>query len=498
MKKLLLVLLLLPLPAFGQADSSQLKLQTNGGLAGDTANALVVQVYRGTSAPAGPLSAGMLWLDTNTTPPILKEYTGSVWNIPLTPASVATQADTSSFPGTPTDGQIFFSVSPPSLWVYSSTLAAWATFAMPLVTSAANVRDVYTNAVIATVGAPTVAASGTAGSLSAGNYYYKVTCRNSTGGETTGGTTSAVVAPGSSKSTDLSSIPTCGTGGTTRSIYRTKTNTSSPFYWVYTIGDNSTTTLNDGVADSALKGLAPDINFSAALPTGWTVLNLQTNGGCGGTGGTRGSMVCYMGGVAAILHASIATDGAALRGTRDISAYTAGNFTMQYRVKQVSNDGDTYQTVTNPILFGMRTGTADNAARVTVAAGNAGNPITMPYSSSNHGSLIASERTAAAGTSGSGTTISNPYPQIDAVPFWVRWIKRGATANFFASADAVTWVPYAICTGTNNTNALCSISTSAGSSSMDHVELPVSLAGQAQTAGNGTWLEIDNFTLTVN
>src|ERR1035441_9791230 len=107
MKKLLAPFaLLIALPLFGQANTDQIKFQTNGGLAADTNKALVAAIYRGTSAPGGPLSAGMLWLDTTLTPPILKEYTGSVWNIPLTPASVVTQADTTSFPGTPTDGQI--------------------------------------------------------------------------------------------------------------------------------------------------------------------------------------------------------------------------------------------------------------------------------------------------------------------------------------------------------------------------------------------------------
>ena len=271
MKQLLLALALLSLPALGQqVDSSQVKLKTNGGLSGDASNALSVTVYRGISAPSSPL-AGAEWCDTNTTPCILKQYNGSVWQIPLTPASVATQADTSSFPGSPSDGQIFFSASPPSLWVYSTTLGAWATFAMPLVTSAANIRDVYTAAVIGggTIAAPTVAASATAGSLSAGAYVYKVSCRNSTGGETSysRATQSASVSPGGSKSTDLSSIPTCSTGGTTRSIYRSKTNTTSELYWAATIADNTTTTLNDGVADSALKGLMPDIDFSAALPS---------------------------------------------------------------------------------------------------------------------------------------------------------------------------------------------------------------------------------------
>jgi hypothetical protein len=495
-KKSLLAFLLLAVPAFGQViDSSQAKLKTNGGLAGDTANALAVAVYRGTSAPGTPVT-GQLWLDTNTTPPILKEYTGSVWNIPLTPASVATQADTSSFPATPTDGQIVFSASPPSLWIYSSTLGAWATFAMPLVTSAANIRDVYTAAVIAAPGAPTVAASGTAGSLSAGAYLYKVTCRNSTGGETTGGTTSASVSPGSSKSTDLSAIPTCATGGITRGIYRTKTNTSSPFYWVANIADNTTTTLNDGLADASAIVLAPDINFSAALPGSWTITNLQTKGGCGGTGATRGSMVCYNETGAA--HPGTATDGAVPRGNLSIVAYTSGNYTMQYRVKQLSQNGDTYPSVLNPSFFGMRVGTGDNAVSIVVTAGYDGSGVsfTTPPNSSNHPSLYASGRNATGASTYAAGAFGNAYPEVDAWPMWVRVIRRGATIQIFTSANAVDWQPYYMCSGANVTNAQCGWGVLAGT---DHVELPIFACGASTcTADKGPWLEIDSFTLTVN
>jgi hypothetical protein len=481
-------------------NTDQIGYQTNGGLSADTNKKLIAAIYRGTSAPGGPLSAGMLWLDTNTTPPILKEYTGSVWNIPLTPASVATQADTSSFPGAPTDGQIIFSAAPPSLWVYSSTLGAWATFAMPMVTSAANIRDVYTAAVIATVGAPTVGASATAGSLSAGAYKYQVTCRNSTGGETTGGTTSASVSPGSSKSTDLSAIPTCATGGVTRNIYRTKANGTSPFYWVANIADNTTTTLNDGLADASAIVMAPDVNFSAALPGSWTITNLQTKGGCGGTGATRGSMVCYNGTGAAKIQ-STTTDGAVPRGNLSIASYSSGNYTMQWRIKQVSQNGDTYQTYAMPPLFGMRTGTGDNAISVVVEAGYDGSNVafTAPPNSSNHPTLYVLGRSTTGGSAYGPNVFGNPFPEVDAWPLWVRIIRRGSTVQMYTSANATDWQPYYACTGTSVTNAQCGETAPIGSSSMDHVELPIYACGTTTcTADKGPWLEIDSFTLTVN
>ena len=510
MKKFLgLIALVLAFPAFGQViDSSQAKLKTNGGLAGDTANALAVAVYRGTSAPGTPV-AGQLWLDTNTTPPILKEYTGSVWNIPLTPASVTTQADTSSFPGSPTDGQIIFSASPPSLWVYSSTLGAWSTFAMPLVTSAANIRDVYTAAVIATVGAPTVATSGTAGSTGAGAYNYRITCRNSTGGETTGGTTSANVTPGGSKSVDLSAIPTCGTGGTNRNIYRCLSGvTGGPWYFVGNLADNTTTTYHDGAADGGL--LAPDINFSAALPGSWTTINNSSNtttGGCGGTGATRGTMACYAGvtGLAGN-SGSFTTDSIVVRGSLSIASYTSGNYTMQYRVKQVSQNGDSYLSVNSPTVLGMRIGTGDAAIRFFIATGgsaggscNIGEFFTLPYSGSSHPYIVYWPRNVTATDSGACAFTQNPYPEIDAVPFWLRVVRRGGTINVYTSPDGTSWSPTTQCSGsTNVTTAVCSINSAVmGGTSLDHVELPMASADYRGQGSKG-WLEIDSFTLTVN
>ncbi len=499
----MLALCFWPLVVHAQiVNSDHVKIQSSntGSLAGDTNKALVVAVYRGTSAPGGALSAGMLWLDTNTTPPILKEYTGSVWNIPLTPASVAVQNDLSSFPGTPTDGQIFFAKSPHALCAYDGTATTWYCWTMPYNVSAASIVDVYTAAVIGggTIAAPTVAASATTGSLSAGAYLYKVSCRNSTGGETSASraTASASVSPGSGKSTDLSAIPTCSTGGTTRSIYRTKTGTTSPYYWVYTLADNTTTTLNDGVADTALKGLMPDIDFSAALPGSWTMLNLATNGGCGGTGSSRASLVCYNGGLATLDDAGISTDGANPRLSLSIASYSSGNYTLQYRLKQASQNGDTYLTMNDPIAGGLRQGTGDNAIRVAYGIGNGNTAVTMPLSSSNHPYLGYSDRTTTGGSSVSGIADTN-WPQVDALPMWFKVVRKSSSLQIFSSGDQVNWTPFLVNTTPGNTNT--GLSTTDSAAATDHFEIPFSLSsGAAQSAGNGPWIEIDNFTLTVN
>jgi hypothetical protein len=489
----------------GQANTDQLKIQANGGIGADTNKALVYQEYLGTSAPAGPLSAGMRWCDTNTTPCIPKMYNGSAWIIPVSGGSVMTQADTSSFPGSPTDGQIFYSKSPPSLWVYDSTSTKWATFAQPLVTSAANIRDIYTAAVITPPGAATVAAT-TGGAMGAGTYSFKITCRTVSGGETTGGTVSGNVTVVASGAVNLSAIPTCGTGGTNRNVYRSKVNTTSgPWYWVANIGDNTTTTYHDGAADGSLR--APDINFSAALPGAWTTINNSANtttGGCGGTGATRGSMACYGGVTGTMFNGGsfyvLVYSDVSVRGSLSIASYTSGNFTMQYRVKQLSANGDSYLSTTSPAIGGMRAGVADNAVRNMYFVGAYYTTANLPFSSSQHTAMMVSERTSiggAAASTGSGNA-GNPYPEVDALPMWVRWVRRGSTALYFVSSNGVDWTPQFVCTDTNNTNAACSENASIfGASSMDHVELPI-MSGLGTTAPNLGWLEIDSFTLTVN
>ena len=72
MKKLIVALvlafLLPPASALGQSvGASQIRKKADAGLVADGANALAVGVYRGTSAPASPVT-GQLWLDTTTTP----------------------------------------------------------------------------------------------------------------------------------------------------------------------------------------------------------------------------------------------------------------------------------------------------------------------------------------------------------------------------------------------------------------------------------------------
>lgn len=510
----LAVLLLALASAVGlgqQVDSSQTKLKTDGGLVGDAVNALSVAVPRATSAPASPVT-GALWCDTSFSPCVLKQYTGSTWAAPLANPAIPVQADVLSFPGSPVDGQIFYSKSPPAIWVYDSGTTAWASFPMPMTTSAANIRDTYTAAVITPPGAPTVAASGTAGSMGAGTYSFKVTCRNANGGETNGGTMSPPVTVGASGSVDLSAIPTCGTGGTNRNIYRTKANlqTVGPWFWAANIADNTTTTLNNGPSDATLGTIAmvPEINFSAPLPGAWAVINnsgTTTAGGCGGT--ARGTLACMTVSSANGWSSSVTTDSATIRGSLDISAYTAGDYTVQYRVRQASVNGDTYLGSYGNVLFAIRNGTADNSTRhylhlgqlgVVPWLGPPGDGAATSGATGNRVILGIDQRVTVGGNSNTYAGAGNPWPSVTAWPMWVRWVRRGGGVLSYTSSDGVAWQPRFVCTGTSQTNLDCSEnSTVFGISGMDHIELSTAYV-DTNPRTNEQWIEIDSFTLTVN
>ena len=80
MKKLWIVLLFL-LAASGasaQVNSSNLRKKVDGGITGDSTNAIAVICPRSASAPGTPLT-GQCWCDTATTPCTAKIYDGSAW-----------------------------------------------------------------------------------------------------------------------------------------------------------------------------------------------------------------------------------------------------------------------------------------------------------------------------------------------------------------------------------------------------------------------------------
>lgn len=505
MKQIALILALLSLPAFGQAvDSSQVKTKTNGGVTGDASNGLAAAPYRGTSAPSSPVT-GQLWCNTSFTPCGLYQYTGSTWQAVLASASVTTQADNSSFPGSPVDGQVFFSKSPYALYIYDATASLWLYSPLPIERTQGSVTDTYTSPVITKpASAPTVAASGTAGSTSAGNYTYRVTFRNATGGETDAGPVSAVVAPGASKSVDLSSIPTGGTGTTGRVIYRSKANAEvwGPWYWVATITDNSTTTLNDGDADASLLLQAPTVNFSGAIPGAWTTLNNDgvtgagyASGGCGTT--DHGTMGCMTGQGSRTTNALNTQEYQQVRASLDLSGYGRGNYTATWRIVNQTLDG-TYPFTTNPAIMGMRVGTDDGALRIIwfTSGNNSGGAcstatVTVPFTVNNHMTTCYSERTTP-NAAASFANESNPFPTVNAFPYWARVVHRfNGYLQFYLSANGNDWTPLFVCTGANNADAACSLSYP--TSRFDHLEFP--LVGYPTSVYSQVFFEYDSFTI---
>jgi hypothetical protein len=107
---------------------------------------------------------------------------------------------------------------------------------------------------------PTPSASGVAGgNLSAGAYLWAVTYVGNYGETGIGGSASFTATAGQAGS--LTAIPTGPAGTVSRNIYRTKVG-GTTFFYAGNVGDNTTTTFTDTVADIGLGG-APSQFFQA-------------------------------------------------------------------------------------------------------------------------------------------------------------------------------------------------------------------------------------------
>ena len=151
-----------------------------------------------------------------------------------------------------------------------------------------------------------------------------------------------------------------------------------------------------------------------------------------------------------------------------------------------------------------RNGTADNAFRNYFAVstntsvcnfGSAG-PIQLPFSSSNHTNAVFHWRVST-GIGGSGA--GNPWPEVDALPIYIRMVKRGPSIRASISADNVNWsvLSYETCqtTGTPATTANCGDPTTSFGAATTTLEITPAVFDSSATAA---WIEIDSFTITVN
>jgi hypothetical protein len=486
-----LMMILVASLASAQINSGQLKIKTNGGVGGDTAKAIGIQVYRATSAPSSP-ATGQLWCDTTTSPCQMKTYNGSAWEA-YVDVSIPIQDDLTSFPASPSDGQVFFARNPPQLYVYDATNAKWFTTPMPSYQTGANIIDTFAGSTITAPGSGmTIADGGAGGSMAAGAHSCKVTFSNSTGGETTMSVATASVTFTASHKITYSVIPTGGTGTTQRRIYCSKAaqDLTGPWYWIYTVNDNSTTTVtaDNGLADASLLRLGPQSNYSAPLNARWTVENKTastTSGGCGSTGS---AMACSSSNSANPTFASATTD-PTVRSSVSLASYSAGDYTIQYRVK-VANVTATDTGAVTPCIGTARVGTGDTAIAFSICMGYATIGWTSPMGSSNAVPAARTSRSSVGGSHGASATAFAPWPRTTTF-MWVRWVKKGNYANFFTSANGRDWN---VLLNTVNTVTEASIAFDVTTNNPTQYELEMAQSN----ATAYTYVEIDQFSLTVN
>ena len=291
MKKLILALLLLTAASASSqtVTAPQIKKKTNGGIVGDSAGAVAVGVYRGTSAPASPVT-GQPWCDTTYTPCILKMYNGSTWDGPGA-VTILTQDTLGDFPANPVDGQISWVESQKRAIVYSSADTKWYYLDSEGRAAAPEVTDLtYSSAFLTAPGATTGSVT-SGGSATTGTHLCAVTYYNATGGETMLGTATSTLTVATNKTLSLT-IPTGDANTVGRKIYCTKANTTTPFVYVGLVADNSTTATTVTTADSAWLGWAPpDEDFSAPIDASLYMRNLTV--GLDGCGSTGSSIICY-------------------------------------------------------------------------------------------------------------------------------------------------------------------------------------------------------------
>lgn len=499
MKKLivLLALLLAALPTAGQTvGASQIKRKTNAGLVADSVNALSVGIYRGTSGPASPVT-GQLWLDTTTTPATLKTYNGSTWEAPPTAAAI-TQTDLTSFPANPTDGQILWVTSLKRALIYDDSDSKWYFLdALGRAATASYSLEVagYSSSFLPAAGATTgTAASG--GSMTAGTHVCAVTYYNSVGGETEPGATSASMTIGGSNYTASLSFTAGGTGVRGKRVWCSKANQTTPLWLVTTIDDATTGTYDVTVADSSFIGhTAPDVDFSAPIPSGWSVyLPDATFGGCGSTGT---SLVCVT--------YKKDTYGISMSGPRLLYEVTGepSGWRATWKVTRALPGFPNSTALADQNHSWAAIVSSDTlAAPVGFGLGNyapSGGWSLLPLSSGSAAQMGTASRALSAvwGAISSG---SQNIPPIIIPPFWVQATHINADPNFaymFAtSGDGVLYTTaYPYPTGGSSTATLCT-SAFCTTTLLPFVGPVVEWYGNTGTGQRGILLEIKEFTLT--
>lgn len=480
--------------SFGQTNANQIKKKSDGSAVADTNSALKVSVFRSTTAPVAPLSAGDIWCDTTTTPCILKTYSGSVWNASVTVATMAVLTDYSGgFPASPSDGQMVFVKINNMSWIYNGTTTLWCNTLGTCTSN--NITDNFTgSSITAPITGMTITDGGAGGTATGGSISCKVTFATSTGGETTPSPVTSNVTLTASHAITFSSVPTGGTGTTARRLYCSPGGTpTGPWSWWGTIADNSTTSATiNGVANASYATRAPNRDYSAPLNGRWAVSNntaATTSGGCGSTGT---SMICRSSNSKTA--SSTTTADVNIIASTSISSYNSGNYTIQYRIVNCENGFGVNGFLTGNCSAGaLYAGTAFSSGPIKYELAGS-NTIAGPLSGTNVWDSATINRVTI-GAGGSAVGGLNAFPRTSSFPFWVRFVKNGAIHNSYISKDALNWVPQTT-TGTAALNPGDSGLGIVPGTLFDTWGFPVDV-GNAGTAGDSV-VEFDNWTLVVN
>ncbi len=460
MKRLTLAFLMVTTLAAGRVDAqavsaTQVRKKTNGGLTGDTTNALAVGIYRGATPPGTPVT-GQLWLDTSTTPAILKEYTGATWEAPVSSAAI-TQATLASFPAAPTDGQILWVRQTKRALIYDADDSTWYfldSTKRPAESSYSLEVEGYPDTFIGSAPA-TSGVINAGGSVTDGTHVCAVSYYNAWGGETmVGAATAAITAGGGNNTIDLTFAANT-TNSFGKRIWCSKANTVLPLYLITSFDDTTTAAYSVTIADNSFSGATPpDVDFSAPLPASFTAMNLdRTKGGCGSTGN---SVVCTM-------YSGIAPGAGQWGMGAYYSTAVVTDWMASYRVKRLLH------TFSNPpvncnsaggyqIYVGIATERIDVAGAlsrgVETTRGNAA--CFLPLNTLGTMQPGAEYRGTGAGWSGSPSHAA-PWPEIAATPFYVRLYQRGMGGQWAyawgLSPDAINWniMPLPTVSETQNT-----------------------------------------------
>lgn len=338
--------------------ASQIKKKTNGGIVADSANALAVGVYRNTSAPSSPVT-GQLWCDTNTTPCTLKTYSGTDWVVTPNLSTVTVGDTLADAPGSPTDGQFFFTRNPRVLWIYDGSAAKWYGGTGFSTATAFNIPT-ETLSSTQTIATPTDPITGMAYAANGGirsgfTFSFKYTCVTSTGGETLASPASATYTSNTAQGKVTMTVPGCPGGTAKRYIYSTKENAAltGPWYQIGVINDNTTSsftwdTYNWGQPnyywtsnmDNPYGNTEPAQSYTGALPADYSVWNgiadywpnhpshPEYSGGCGVTANAQ--IYCRNSFTGGLISSTYFDPYVALR--RNLTSYATQNYTIQYRM----------------------------------------------------------------------------------------------------------------------------------------------------------------------